>query len=57
MSILKIENVSKIYGEDETKITAVNNVSLEIEKGEFVSIIGSSRKRKIYAFTYDSCGR
>lgn len=57
MSILKIENVSKIYGENDTKIAAVNNISLEVEKGEFVAIIGSSRKRKVYAFTHDRRSR
>lgn len=57
MGILKIQNISKIYGENDTKIAAVNNISFEVEKGEFVAIIGSSRKRKIYTFTYDRRSR
>ena len=42
MSILKAENLVKIYGQGENEVKALNNVSLEIEEGEFVSIVGSS---------------
>ena len=41
MSILKAENLVKIYGQGENEVKALNNVSLEIEEGEFVSIVGS----------------
>ena len=46
MSILKIEKLSKIYGTDNNKITAVDNISFEVEKGEFVAIIGASGSGK-----------
>lgn len=46
MSILKAENLVKIYGQGENKVKALNNVSLEIEEGEFVSIVGSSGSGK-----------
>ena len=46
MSILKAENLVKIYGQDENEVKALNNVSLEIEEGEFVSIVGSSGSGK-----------
>ena len=46
MSILKAENLVKIYGQGESEVKALNNVSLEIEEGEFVSIVGSSGSGK-----------
>ena len=56
MSILKVQNLSKIYGTKETETVAVDNISFEVEKGEFVAIIGASRKRKVNTFTYDRRG-
>ena len=46
MCILKDENLVKIYGQGENEVKALNNVSLEIEEGEFVSIVGSSGSGK-----------
>ena len=46
MSILKADNLVKIYGQGENEVKALNNVSLEIEEGEFVSIVGSSGSGK-----------
>jgi len=43
---LQLENVTKIYGEAETKITALDNVSFSVKKGEFVLIVGSSGSGK-----------
>ena len=39
MGILKADNLVKIYGQGENEVKALNNVSLEIEEGEFVSIV------------------
>jgi len=44
--VLEIINLSKIYGTGENKVKALDNVSLSIEKGEFVLIVGSSGSGK-----------
>ncbi|WP_346896957.1 ABC transporter ATP-binding protein [Clostridium sp. UBA7503] len=46
MKILKIENLSKIYGEGDNKVEALKNINLSINKGEFVAIIGASGSGK-----------
>ena len=42
MEILKVENLTKIYGKDSTKVLALEHVSFSVEKGEFVAIVGAS---------------
>ena len=44
MEILKVENLTKIYGKDQNQVVALNNVSFSVNKGEFVAIVGASRK-------------
>lgn len=44
--IIKAKQLSKIYGSDNNKVIALNNVNLEINSGEFVSIIGPSGSGK-----------
>lgn len=46
MEFLRIENLCKIYGKGENQVTALDHVSLTIEKGEFTAIIGSSGSGK-----------
>ena len=45
-SIIRMENVSKIYNTGEASIAALDNVSVEIKKGEFIIIIGPSGSGK-----------
>ena len=46
MEFLKIENLCKIYGKGVNQVTALDHVTLTIEKGEFTAIIGSSGSGK-----------
>lgn len=46
MNILELKNVKKTYGYDENKVEAVSNVSLTIEEGSFVAIVGKSGSGK-----------
>lgn len=46
MEILKVENLTKIYGKGENQVNALDNVSFSVEKGEFVAIIGPSGSGK-----------
>lgn len=46
MEFIKLDEVCKIYGRDENQVTALDHVSLRIEKGEFAAIIGSSGSGK-----------
>lgn len=46
MEILRCENLCKTYGEKETCVKALDNISFTVEKGEFVSIVGPSGSGK-----------
>ena len=46
MEILRVEQLTKIYGSGESEVRALDNVSFSVEKGEFVAIIGPSGSGK-----------
>ena len=46
MEILKVDNLSKVYGTGEGEVRALNGVSFSVEKGQFLAIIGPSGSGK-----------
>lgn len=46
MEILSVKNLNKTYGKGDTKVEALKNVSLTVNKGEFVAIVGASGSGK-----------
>ena len=46
MEILRVENLSKVYGTGETAVRALNDISFSVQRGEFVAIIGPSGSGK-----------
>ena len=46
MEILRVENLSKVYGKGDSKVVAIENISFSVQKGEFVAIVGASGSGK-----------
>ena len=46
MEILKVNNLSKVYGKGDTQIKALDDINFNVEKGEFVAIVGPSGSGK-----------
>ncbi|MFI8707840.1 ABC transporter ATP-binding protein [Bacillus sp. NPDC077411] len=45
-SLLKLDQVSKVYGEGETEVTALHPITLDVKEGEFIGIVGPSGSGK-----------
>ena len=46
MAVLEVKDLTKIYGEGESEVVALDHVSFSVEKGEFVAIVGASGSGK-----------
>lgn len=46
MAILEVDGLTKTYGKGDTTVIALNSVSFEVEKGQFVAIVGASGSGK-----------
>ncbi len=50
--MIDLKNVYKIYEMGDTNVHALDGISLHIDEGEFVAIVGQSGSRKIYMYEY-----
>ena len=46
MALIEVKNLCKVYGSGEAEVTALKNIDLNIEQGEFVAIVGQSGSGK-----------
>lgn len=46
MEILRVENISRVYGKGPTQVKALDGVSFSVRKGEFIAIVGASGSGK-----------
>ncbi|WP_088830636.1 ABC transporter ATP-binding protein [Paenibacillus tyrfis] len=55
MPAIELTNVSKVYGNHKNKFTALNNINLTVEQGEFVAIVGPSGSGKTTLLNIMGC--
>ena len=46
MKVIETKNLGKVYGKSENKVVALDNINMNVEKGEFLAIIGASGSGK-----------
>lgn len=46
MTVLEVKELTRVYGQGENAVVALNHISFQVEKGEFVAIIGASGSGK-----------
>ena len=46
MNVLEVEGLTKVYGEGENRVVALDHISFQVKKGEFVAIVGASGSGK-----------
>ncbi len=56
MEILRCEDIKKVFGKDAGQVTALNGISLSVEKGDFVAIVGASRRVLFRSAHFRQCG-
>ena len=54
-NILTIENISKYYGNKSNLTKAISNISMNVDKGEFIAIMGKIIAKHSHAGTYITC--
>ena len=53
-NVLEVKNIEKYYGNKSNLTKAIDNISFNVQKGEFVGIMGASGSRKRVAFRHPS---
>ena len=51
--MIDLQDVYKLYEVGDTTVHALDGITIHIDEGEFVAIVGQSGSRKIYMYEYD----
>ncbi len=57
MEILRVEHLTKVYGEKENQVVALDDVSFTVEWGQFVAIIGPCTNKKMNNLQFSGAGK